>query len=229
MVQPSHQDSVVEGRWAKIAEPVGAATFSAPINITGTTNQTNTATVAPPAGTVDPVSGNNSATAGVLVTAAPCCLAISNVVVTPNAVPAGGAFTVQATITETCGAPSVAGTAVITGLPGTITGSTTQPYGAMAGSGATVMTWNFTNTDNTAATLNGNVTATTALVGCPAPVPFSFTTLALVIPQADLAITKQITPSTFITGSTTSGTVTLVVTNNGPAAANGAIVTDNIA
>ena len=48
-------------------------------------------------------------------------------------------------------------------------------------------------------------------------------------PLADVAVVQTINPATFPSGSITAGTVTLVITNNGPAAADGMTVTDSIA
>ena len=47
-------------------------------------------------------------------------------------------------------------------------------------------------------------------------------------PTADLSIVETISPALFTSGGTTSGTVTMTVTNNGPSAANGAVVTNNL-
>ena len=205
----------------------GTATFTAPVNITGTVNQTNTATVAPPSGTTDPVPGNNSATAGVTVTAAPCCLAFSNVVTTPSSVPASTSVTVKATISETCGSPAVAGTATLTGLPPSITGTLSKPYPALAANGTFTITWNLTNTNTTAITANGNVTSTTAVPGCPPNLPFSFTTVALPpVRTTNVRTIKSIT----VNSSPTVGVLSTFQNhfiNDGPDNADGTALHDN--
>ncbi len=204
----------------------------------------NTATIAPPSGTTDPVPGNDSATDTDTVTpVADLAVTKTNGVASVNA---GGPTSYTVTVTNngpstatgaTLTDPAVAGltktSITCSGTPGQCTAGTTPTIAQLQGGYAlpalaSGQTYQLTVTANVTA-LSGSV-ANTATIAPPSgttdPTPGndSATDTDTVTPAADLAVTKTNGVASVNAGGTTSYTVT--VTNNGPSTATGATLTD---
>ncbi len=214
------------------------------VNGTATTvgSLTNTATVAPPAGTTDPTSGNNSASQPTTITPA----ANLGITKTGPATAAQGAA-VSYTITVTNAGPSnVTGASIADTVPANLTGVTwtcvsagTASCGTASGSGNAISLLGNINagvgntltiTVNATATTTGSFT-NTATVTPPAGVTDPITTNnsssvnTTITPSADLAISKTGTASA-VQGTAVSYTIT--VTNAGPSNVTGASIVDTV-
>ena len=223
----------------------GSVTFTVAYGVTATSGSvTNTATVATPAGTTDSTPANNTVSDTDTVTpVADVSVSKTDGVTSVNA---GG--TTSYTIVVSNAGPSSAGGAVLTdpasaGL--TVTGVTcggaaggavcpAAVVGAFPVAGITIAT--LPSGGSLTFTVAANVTATTGSVSNtatitapagttdPTPANNTATDTDTVNPRADLSITKTDGVSTVSTGGTT--TYTIVVSNAGPSAANGAVFTD---
>ena len=224
--------------------PGGQATFS----ITGTVDPSavpgplsNTATVTMPTGSVDPTTGNNSAT-DVTVVERHADLAVTKDDLTSTAV-AGGTTTYTVVVTNN-GPSNVSGATVSDPLPGGATSMTwtcTPTAGAScapAGSGpiaavvslAAGSTVTFTvvvDIDAAASGLLTNTASVTPPVGVidANPANNSASDIDTVVAVADLAITKDDGSPTATPGTTS--TYTIVVTNAGPSNVSAAAVVDS--
>jgi uncharacterized repeat protein (TIGR01451 family) len=205
----------------------------------------NTASVAPPSGTIDPNSANNSATDTLALTAD---LSISN---TDNSSPAGtaepGSQIVYTVIVASAGPSAVTGATVVDDLPA---GISSDSWTAVASNGASVTDTGGTGNINTTVNLatDANVTftitatidptatgtlATTATVTAPTGVTDptssnnSVTDTLTLAPTADLSITNTDNVSHVLTPG---GQVvyTIVVSSSGPSAVTGASVADSL-
>src|SRR5205814_611264 len=211
----------------------------------------NTATVAVPAGTTDPIPGNNSATDSDTV------IAIADLAITKTdgvaSVTAGGNTTytitvtssgpsdvTSATVTDTAPANAIFGAWTCSVSNAGSGGSVTTACGAASGTGnlATTATMRpgAVIVYTVPATISGTATGTianTATVAVPAgttdPNPANNTaidsdTVIAAALVADLVVTKTSSTNPVTAGSSTSYTIT--VTNNGPSEVSNATVTD---
>ena len=221
----------------------GMATFTitgtVPAATTGTL--TNTATIATPAGTTDPVPGNNSST--VAVPGSPRAdLAVSKSS-TPNPYVAGTPLTYTVTVSN-AGPSNVVGARVQDVLPAPLSAFTWTCAGASGGACATA---SGTGDIDALVTLPVGATATlivsgtvpsgtvgqllntatvTPPVGTIDPVPGNNTAVDAnpTNNQVDLAISKASTPNPYVPGQPL--TYTVIVSNLGPSDAVGARVQD---
>jgi uncharacterized repeat protein (TIGR01451 family) len=224
--------------------PVGSTityTVVANVSPSATGTLSNTATVTAPVGVTDPTPGNNSATDSDTLTAQ-ADLSITKDDGKLSVVP--GTSTTYTIVVKNNGPSNVTGAAVSDVMPAAIASDT---FTATASGGATGFTasgsGNIADTVNMPAgsmityTVVANVSAgasgtlsNTATVTAPSgvtdPTPGnnSATDSDSLTPQADLAITKTDGVSSINAGASTS--YTIVVTNNGPSAANNAVFTD---
>jgi uncharacterized repeat protein (TIGR01451 family) len=225
-------------------------TLVANIALSATGNLVNTATVIPPATVTDPNPGNNSATDTDTITPLTADLAITKSDGVTSVVPGG---TTTYTIVVTNNGPAGADGAVFTdpavanlGVTGVTCGSPsggaacpTLPnttVALMQGAGIVIPTLpsGGSVTFTVSATIAGNATGTianTANIAAPSAVidpnlgnNSATDTDTVTNLLADLAITKTDGVSSVVPGGTT--TYTIVVTNNGPAGADGAVFTD---
>ncbi|MBK9927935.1 MAG: DUF11 domain-containing protein [Anaerolineales bacterium] len=228
----------------------GSVTFTVNANVTAVGGTVaNTASVATPAGTSDPLPGNNSATDTDTVTP------IANLVVTKTDsaanVNAGGTTTYTLTLTNN--GPSAANNSTIrdaaaAGLTKTGIGACTAAGGAVCptvGAGAgqmnitnleagTVVVPTLPNGGSISFTVTVDVTATSGTVdniftatppaGTTDPSPATVTDTDTVTPIANLVVTKTDSAANVNAGGTT--TYTLTLTNNGPSAANNSTIRD---
>jgi uncharacterized repeat protein (TIGR01451 family) len=223
----------------------GTATYTivATVSPTAVTSLVNTATVAPPIGTIDPIPANNTATD--TDTATPICdLAIVKTDGVPTYVPGRTTFY---TVTVTNSGPSfLVGGRVTDVFPASITGATWVAVYTGSGSGGTaagsgninalidlaptgVATFTITAPVNSNATGNLINTATiTVPAGTTDPTPGnnSSTDTDTPAPIADLAILKTDGSATYLAGQPTVYTIT--VTNIGPSDVLGARVVDTL-
>ncbi|WP_457256838.1 hypothetical protein, partial [Pedococcus sp. P5_B7] len=234
---------------AGIVIPTLPNTGSVTFTVSGTAGVSgsiaNVATIAPPAGTNDNTGGNNNSTANTAINAQAnlsitktdgiatvnAGAATTYTIVVSNAGPAasdGAIFTDPAvanlTVTGvTCGSPTGGATCA---APASVT------IAAMQGAGITIptlpnggsVTFSVTGTAGAAGSIaNIASVATPAGVTDPTPGNNSATDTDTIQPVADLAIVK-----TGPAGVNSNGAVSysVVVTNNGPSAANNAIFTD---
>jgi uncharacterized repeat protein (TIGR01451 family) len=208
---------------------------------------TNTATIAPPAGTIDLVPGNNSATDNNPLGQS-ADLAITNSS-SPKPYSPGAAIT-YAIIATNNGPSNVTNAAVRDIIPSDLVNVswTSVPAGsASVTSGGSGSGNDLSASVNIASGAGNSVTFTvtgtvlgtttapiidTATIQPPAgisdPVPGNnvSTDVNGTAPQADLAITKVSSPNPYIAGSLL--TYTVVVSNNGPSSANGARIQDQM-
>jgi uncharacterized repeat protein (TIGR01451 family) len=205
-------------------------TVNVPSSYTGTL--TSTATIATPAGVIDPVPGNNSATDVDNVNSV-TDLAITKSVDINN--PDVGTDVVF-TVTVTNNGPSDAtGVTVFDQLPSGYA-YVTDNVGAAYNSGTGLWTINGLAIG---ASVSLNITATVLATGGyvntatvsgnefdPNTLNNSASASPLPSPVADIAITKSVSNSTPNVGSNV--VFTLVVTNNGPSAATGVAVSDQL-
>lgn len=222
----------------------GTATFTLTATLAPTATGTleNTATINPPTGTIEPSSGNNTATVTNPV------IGLANLRISKTVPPAQGVpgnNIVYTVVVTNDGPSSVTGATVTDNVPSPLT-NVTWTCAASSGSscGATTNgTGNINTTVNLAS--GGTVTYTiTALV--PANATGSITNVATVAPpgtindpdggnnsstvtttlqpRADLAITKTAAPNPARAGDEVN--FTLNVTNQGPSVADNVVVTD---
>jgi uncharacterized repeat protein (TIGR01451 family) len=212
----------------------------------------NTATVTNPPGTTDPNPGNNTSTVSTII-ATPINRADLSVakVGTTAAIPGGP---ISYSIDVVNAGPGAANGAVFTDtVPAVVTGVTwtcTASGGAVcpaaSGSGNTIsqtiaifpmngaLRYQITGTLSAMALPGASVSNTATItpptgVTDPEPGNNTSTSTTTVVttppPQADVAISK-VGPSTISAGG--SVTYTIVAVNNGPAAANGTVITDTV-
>ena len=223
----------------------GSATYTiiATVSPTAVTGLVNTATVAPPVGTIDPIPANNTATD--TDTATPICdLSILKTDGTTTYVPGRTTFY---TVTVTNSGPSfLVGGRITDVFPALITGATWVAVYTGSGSGGPAtgsgninalidLTLGGTATFTITAPVNSNATGNlvnTATVTVPAgttdPTPGnnSSTDTDTPAPIADLAILKTDGTATYLAGQPTVYTVT--VSNVGPSDVIGAQVVDTL-
>jgi uncharacterized repeat protein (TIGR01451 family) len=230
-----------------LAIPTLPSGGSVTLTLTGTAGTgstiTNVATVTPPAGVIDPTLGNNTST--VITGGSSTDLAV--VKTGPITVNANGSVTYTIIITNngplaanntTVSDPSVVNFTATTLTCGTATGGAVCPVSptiaalqsgtltipTLPSGGSLVLT--LTGTAGTTGTIANTVTVTPpAGVTDPSPGNNVSTANTTINPVADLQIIKT-GPATFTPGG--SVTYTLVITNNGPSAANGATVSDPV-
>ncbi len=219
---------------------------SVTISVTGTATTagsfTNTATVAPPAGITDPVTGNNTSAVNTTITpSADLAIAKTGTVTVVQ----GGAVTYTITVTNN-GPSNVTGATIADAVPANLTGVSwtcasagTAACGTASGSGNAIsLLGNINAGAGNSLTIAVNATATTpgsftntATVAPPAgttdPVAGnnSASQPTTITPSADLAITKTGT-ATVVQGNTVTYTIT--VTNNGPSNVTGATIADTV-
>jgi len=224
--------------------PSGTATFTltGTVSAGATGNLVNTATVAVPPGTTDPTPGNNSATD--TDTANPIAdLAITKTDGSATYTP-GNAIT-YTIVASNSGPSAVTGATVADTVPAAITAPTwtcvasagsSCPASGSGNIGASVNllvggTATFTLTGTVSAGATGNLvnTATVAVppgTTDPTPGNNSATDTDTPSPVADLAITKTDGASSATAGAPI--TYTIVASNSGPSAVNGATVADTL-
>ena len=223
---------------------IGAViTYSVPASIApdATGSLSNSATVTVPAGVVDPVSSNNSATDTDTVNVV-ADLSITKTDGVTSVVP--GTPTSYTIVVANNGPSSVTGASVSDLMPAAIASDTytaVQSGGASgftaSGSGSISDTVNmaagssitYTVTANISANATGTLTNTATVsapggVTDPNPANNSATDSDTLTPHADLAITKTDGVASVTAG--TSTTYTIVVTNNGPSSVTGASISD---
>ncbi len=216
-----------------------------PAGFTG--NLINSATVAPPSGTTDNNTANNTATD----TDTPAPIADLNITKTDNSATYTPGSPITYTVVVTNNGPSnVTGVTVNDAIPAAITGAawTSSSTGsASVSSGATGSGNSLAATVNLAASAGNSVTFTitgtvstaatgnlvnTATVTSPAGTTDNNTANNTATDtdtqnsQTDLAIIKSVNNSTPKVGENV--TFTLLVTNNGPSAATGVVVLDQL-
>ena len=221
-------------------------TVTADIAASATGNLVNTVSVAPPAGTTDPTPGNDSATD--TDTPAPQAdLAVTKDDSSATYLPGGS---VTYTIVVTNNGPSDADNSTITDdLPepplsnitwtcGTETGGAVCPNASGLGDiSETIATFpaggslTYTVTADIDADATGNLVNTVSVappagVTDPTPGNDSATDTDTAAPEADLAVTKTDGSLTYTPGGTV--TYTIVVSNAGPDAADGAVFADDL-
>jgi len=209
---------------------------------------TNTVTITPPPGVIDPTPSNNTSSVTTSIGTPPLAADIAVIKTGPAAVTALSAISYVVDVVN--GGPGAANGATFTDVvPATIVGVTwvctasgqaVCPAASGLGNSITqvltVMPMNgrlryvVTGTVVAGATGSiGNIATVTPATGVTDPNPSNNTstvTTAIVLqplPQANLAVSK-VGPSTVLAGGVVR--YTLVATNNGPSAANGAVVTD---
>lgn len=213
--------------------------LSVPASFAG--DLTNTATVSLPPGLTDPDPSNNDATD----TDTPAPLANLSITKTDGATTATPGSAITYTIVASNAGPSDAlGATVSDPVPAAITGATWTCAGAAGGScppngtgdinatvnlpvGATVT---FTLTGTVAAGATGTLTNTATVAAPPGvtdpnPIDNDATDVDTIAPVADLAVVKT-GPATVTAGGAI--TYSMVVTNNGPSPADGALFSDPV-
>ena len=203
----------------------GVETLAIVATVTSHTLITNSATVA--ATTLDPVSGNNTASAS--VDAPDANLAVTKTV--SNATPAlNGNVTFTVTVTNN-GRDTAVATTVADALPVGLTLVSAAPsVGSYAGGTWTV--GNLTNGASATLTIVATVTVHTAVTNTAVatsstydPTPADNTASATInVPDANLVVTKAVDDTTPAVGANVAFTVT--VTNSGPDAAQSVVVAD---
>ncbi|MBI1761244.1 MAG: DUF11 domain-containing protein, partial [Acidobacteria bacterium] len=239
----------LQGSGIAVNLPVGGSlTFTVTATVAGgaTGSIINSATIAPPAGTSDPAAGNNTASdTDTINPVADLSITKTDGVSSVNA---GGSTTYTLTLSN--GGPSAVAGALLTDPAVanlTVTGVSCSGGSGGAscpGSGVTVanlqgsgisvslpsggsMTFTVMATVSSGAT--GSITNTATLTAPggttdPTPGNNSASDTDAVTPVADLSITKTDGVTSINAGGTT--TYTLVVSNAGPSATNGALLTD---
>ncbi|WP_277871163.1 DUF7507 domain-containing protein [Dokdonella fugitiva] len=225
--------------------PVGASvtfTVSGTIDAAATGTLANTATVAPPVGTTDPVPGDNSSTD--TDSLAPSAnLAIGKTDGSTTATP--GAPITYTIVASNAGPSAAIGALVSDALPANISGASWTCVGAgggvcpPSGSGGISAsvdlpvggTATFTLSGTVAAAATGSLVNTATVTpppgtADPTPGDNSATDIDTLSPNADLTVTKTDGSANATPGSAI--TYTIAVGNNGPSDAVGATVLDTI-
>ena len=220
----------------------GTATFTVNATVAGNASGSiaNTATIAAPVGVTDPTPANNSATDTDTVTlVADLSITKSDGVASVNA----GGSTVYTLVATNNGPSAVTAATVTDTAPASLTfgawtcaasaGSSCPASGSGNISASVNLLSGGTATFTVNATVAGNASgsiANTATIAAPVgvtdptPANNSATDTDTITAVADLAITKSDGVASVNAGATT--TYTIVVSNGGPSAANGAIFTD---
>ncbi len=204
----------------------------------------NTATITPPAGTIDPDTGNNTSTETTSITPT---ADVSIVKTAPANVNAGGAIEYTLTVSN-AGPSSADDTSFADVVPAQITGVTALCSGATGGavcpssvnvvgnsvggviptlpaSGAVTITIRGTVQGSATGTITNTATATVA-AGTIDPTPVNTSTATTTVNLvADLRLSKSAPAST---QPLQSLNYTIVVTNTGPSAVSGATFTDAV-
>ena len=239
--------SIAELEGAGVVIPVlpagGSVTFTIAAQVTATSGTvTNTASVAPPAGTTDPAMANNTAsdtdTVGLVADLAitkssspkpyMAGAALTYTVVVSNAGPSDA---VGARVQDTLPAPVAAFTWTCTPVTAGASCATANGSGnidalvTLPAGGSVTFTVTGTVPGGTAGVITNTATVT-APVGVTDPVPGnnSATDVNPTGPVADLSITKSSAPKPYVAGAPL--TYTMVVTNSGSSNAIGARVQD---
>ncbi len=214
--------------------------LTVPVNVTG--DLVNTATVAPPAGTTDPVSGNNSAT-DTDTQASNADLSVTKTDGTASYV--AGTTTTYTIVVSNAGPSNVSGASFVDNIPSGTTWSYTST-GTAGTSGNTASgaanisdlltipsagSVTYTVVVTIPSSFTGNLVNTATITppgGTTDPTPNNNTATDSDTgsPQANLAVTKTDGTTTYISGTTT--TYTIVVSNAGPSNVVGASFVDNI-
>lgn len=213
---------------------------------------TNTATVTPPADTIDTDTTNNSATdTDTLTPQAGLSITKTDNSATPGSAVPGTALTYTITVSNS-GPSDAPGTVITDGLPANFTAATFTSSGSAGVTGNTAngsgnindtvlipahgsVTYTVTGTINPAAT--GSLDNTASITAGAGVTDTNTATSAsdnlTLTPQADLSVTQSdnkggdsTTPNTGSVVAGTSLTYTILVKNNGPNDAIGATVTD---
>jgi uncharacterized repeat protein (TIGR01451 family) len=218
-----------------------AAGQSVTMTVTGTVAPTatgsllNTATVAPPAGVIDPISGNNSTSDTDKLTAQ-ADLSIINSDGATTAAP--GSPTTYTVVVSDPGPSTATGATVSDTLPAGVSSDTWTGPNGTSGTGNLHATVTVPAGGTASYTIHAAVSATatgslvdTATVTAPAGLtdPNSAnngaTDTDTLVPQTDLSVSNSDGVTSLVPGSTTS--YTIVVANHGPLTATGAVVADN--
>jgi uncharacterized repeat protein (TIGR01451 family) len=238
---------------APLTVATSTATFTLVVNVNSTTaggtTITNTATVATTS--TDTNTANDTATATTTVNAATTIDVGVTKVDTPDPVAAGQNITYTITLTNSGTGAAAANSVTLTDIVpanttfvsfvaptgwssttptggGTGTVSSTNTTAPIAAGGTAVFTLivnvNGATPNNTTITNTATITATGDTNANNNSATATTTVTAVTLPQVDLSVTKTDGVSTVDIGG--SLTYTIVVSNNGPSAANGAIVTD---
>jgi uncharacterized repeat protein (TIGR01451 family) len=225
---------------ATVSIPSGASvtfTVSGTVSAAATGSLSNTASVAAPAGLVDPTPGNNQATD--IDTAAPSAN-LSTVKSGPASVGYGGALSYSVIVTNT-GPSNADGASFSDTLPAGITNiaaSCGTPVGGavcgavnVAGSAVTStiaslpangsVTFTITGNAPTSGTSVTNTASAQPPAGTTDPVPGNDTgTATTTLLQPQLTVSKSATPNPFTVGQPGSYTITVTNTGAGPTAGN---------
>ncbi|HXI11176.1 MAG TPA: hypothetical protein VNM92_00825 [Thermoanaerobaculia bacterium] len=236
----------VTGAWTGLNLAAGQSvtlTLSGTVSAGASGNLVNTATVAPPAGTTDPTSGNNSSTdTDTTVPAAPTAdLAIFK---NDNSATYTAGAAISYTITVFNNGPSTVTSLTVTDtVPAAITAPLfTANSGTYNSATAAWTGLNLAAGQSVTLTLSGTVSAgaagnlvNTATVAPPSgttdPTPGNNSstdtdTLAQTPPTADLSILKSDNSATYTPGDVIS--YTIIVTNNGPSTVTSMTVIDAV-
>ncbi len=225
----------------------GSVTFTIGATVTATSGSvTNTANVAPPAGTTDPTTPNTASDTDTVNPIAELSITKNDSVSSVNA---GGTTTYTVVISNV--GPSAANNAVFTDPAATGLNVTSVTCGSASGGAACPTVGNTTvalmqgagiviptlpSGGSVTFTIGATVTATSGSVTNTANVappggttdpttPNTASDTDTVTPVADLSVTKNDGSATYAAGVNTI--YTIVVSNAGPSPATGAVVTDN--
>ncbi|MEO7432027.1 MAG: hypothetical protein ABIR62_08380 [Dokdonella sp.] len=220
---------------ATVNVPVGATvtfTVGGTVSAAATGNLVNTATIAPPAGTIDPVTTDNSATDTDTASSSADVVALKT---GPASVGLGGALSYTVVVSNsgpsnangaTFSDPLPAGITAVTATCGTPTGGAACGAVNVAGSTVTSTITTLPNGGSVTFTINGTAPLTgasisnTATANPPAgttdPTPANNTsTVATTLLPAQLTVTKTATPNPFVVGQPAEYTITVKNTGTG--------------
>jgi uncharacterized repeat protein (TIGR01451 family) len=211
------------------------------LSVTSSTPGTYTNTL--PIGALQTLNGINGVAATATLVVTPLVAPSVSKTFSPTSTLAGGTSTLQITLANTNPTAATLSSALVDTLPGALRVATppavngtcsTAAFTATAGSptvtyaaGASIPPGGCTLSVNVSTTASGtytNVIAANALQTSQGNNATATTATLLVAPAAQLAITKTNGQTSLSAGQTT--TYTLVVTNNGPSDASGAVVKD---